>query len=306
MTLSHHGATTNYRLAGNDLTALDLVAFLRKVDTLEALLEHGADARASGGNGYTALHHAATGNGVGAIVFLVGSSANVEDNRVIHGGTALHEASCHGSVEAILALLRYETIVDSAYRNGETPLVLATVNNKLSPVEALLAVGGDVSHRNAADDMVPLDLAISLGTNTEIDVGASDGHGKSPIHIASSGRSTTNKSDETALKVTVKTGILKVFVRHGVDVNAINPKAHTILHTPVNRGQTRLIDFLKWLHTSACRNAAWLVGDSDYPIEARRSQGMFLERYIIIASISSEGREALSFRSPRVGGCGRQ
>lgn len=176
------------------MTALDLAAFMGKVDTLEVLVEYGADVRASGWHGHTALHHAAIGNRVGAIDFLISAGVDVEANRGIHGGTALHEASCHGSVEAILALLRYEAIVDAVGKNGETPLVLAIVNKKLSSVEALLSAGADVNYGNAADDTAPLEMATFFlkqdGMNAGVDVGASDGHGKAPIHVASNDRST--------------------------------------------------------------------------------------------------------------------
>lgn len=198
------GADINKRTPALDMMALDYAAIRGQVGVLETLVRHGADVRSSCPCGYTPLHYAAISNSVGAIDFLVGLGADVDAKENISGYTPLHEASSRGLCEAIAALLQHGAVMDNVDKKGATPLVLAIRYCKLSSVDVLVDAGADVNRRNEIDDLTPLDVAISCG----------------------------------------KLDMIKVLLRHGARVDAVNSSGITALHYAAGLGEPGLIHAL--------------------------------------------------------------
>ncbi|KAE8611553.1 hypothetical protein XENTR_v10012501 [Xenopus tropicalis] len=94
------------------------------LDTVQRLLDEGADPCAADDKGRTALHFASC-NGNDQIVRLLldhGADPNQRDGL---GNTALHLAACTSHVPVITTLLRGGARVDALDRAGRTPLHLA-------------------------------------------------------------------------------------------------------------------------------------------------------------------------------------
>ncbi|KAG8436318.1 hypothetical protein GDO86_007429 [Hymenochirus boettgeri] len=94
------------------------------LDTVQRLLDEGADPCAADDKGRTALHFASC-NGNGQIVSLLldhGADPNQRDGL---GNTPLHLAACTSHVPVITTLLRGGARVDALDRAGRTPLHLA-------------------------------------------------------------------------------------------------------------------------------------------------------------------------------------
>ncbi|KAM7114581.1 ankyrin repeat domain-containing protein 54 [Molossus nigricans] len=117
---------------GKDVHALKRLrdsANANDVETVQRLLEEGADPRAADDKGRTALHFASC-NGNDEIVQLLldyGANPNQRDGL---GNTPLHLAACTNHVPVITTLLQRGARVDAPDRAGRTPLHLA--KSKLS------------------------------------------------------------------------------------------------------------------------------------------------------------------------------
>jgi|GEM_PF-7092303 len=109
------------------------------------------------------------------------------------GNTAMHLAGQVGDYALIPKLLKAGGSMSAQNQTGQTPLHLAVQNNRLEFIRTFLATGGDI---NAKDFMnqTPLHLAAKQKTNPELlplllksqpDLRATNTKGQSPLHIAS-------------------------------------------------------------------------------------------------------------------------
>eukprot|EP00752_Nemacystus_decipiens_P004600 g4199.t1 len=147
--LLNHGAGVSAVLLGGHNGMPSLVkAAARKEEPgiLKALAAHGADVDAMDSGNYTALHHAAMLGNSGSIDALVEAGADVRATNPDNGCTALHWAAKKGHCEAMITLLRHGADVDAADYDGRTPLHRACSVDDLHATEAaelLLIWGAD-------------------------------------------------------------------------------------------------------------------------------------------------------------------
>src|SRR6185503_3881802 len=131
-------------------TLLMTAARTGDVQTIHALLEHGADVDAiEGRGGQTALMAAATENNAAAIETLMAAGAERDTREATGELTALGFAVRTGAVDAVRALLDAGADASETLPDGTSLLVLATLNQNYEVAAVLLDHGADA---NAAVD----------------------------------------------------------------------------------------------------------------------------------------------------------
>ena len=125
--------------------ALALAALRRNQNLVILLLDHGADPKR---DSLHILSEAARGGDDEIVVLLLDRGAEARA-RGEDGQTALHRAASNCSPTAMKALLDHGADVNARELNGYTPLLHATVAGKKENVAVLLAAGADP---NAKDD----------------------------------------------------------------------------------------------------------------------------------------------------------
>jgi ankyrin repeat protein len=139
-------------LAGSAASASEatLIAAAEAGDRATALrlLEGGADARARGPDGTTALIWAAYHADVELVKRLLAAGAEV-DARNEFGASALSEAAVHASTPIIAALLEAGADPNAANPEGERPLMVVARTSNVEAAKLLLDAGADV---NAKED----------------------------------------------------------------------------------------------------------------------------------------------------------
>jgi ankyrin repeat protein len=124
-----------------------------RFEVLRLLLARGAEVRATGPDGVTALHLAALyAPFSGAIEPLVRAGAALEARDAAQRLTPLQAAVIRGNLEGAKELLRLGTDPDSPGADGFRPLVAAVRRSDLRMVELLLSCGADAAHRLPGGD----------------------------------------------------------------------------------------------------------------------------------------------------------
>ncbi|KAJ8664415.1 hypothetical protein QAD02_006077 [Eretmocerus hayati] len=157
-------------------------------ETVETLLQFGADVNASDECGRTALHITSSGD---IARLLVSRGANVEAQLIENGARPLHTATESGFATVVKALLESNADVNAQLKNETTALHIATENGFKNIVRMLLNYGAkiDADIRNGTTAM---HMAAQRGHNEVIeilvdygaDIDAKDNYGKTPLLFA--------------------------------------------------------------------------------------------------------------------------
>ena len=169
--------TMDTRLRVNVMGALGIVAMLwaaapdapvadaamrGDVEAVRALLQQGADANESQGDGMTGLHWAAQRGELEIAELLITAGANVNAGTRIGRYTPLHLAGRVGSAPMVDALIEAGSNVHAVTTNsGVTPLHLAAESGSADAIRALVDHGGDVNAREGSWGQTPLIFAAS-------------------------------------------------------------------------------------------------------------------------------------------------
>ena len=211
-----------------------LIAAARAGDAerVAALLERGADARASSPDGTTALHWAARAGHAEAVAMLLAAGADpTAANR--YGVTPLALGAENGDAASVAALLDAGVDPDAASPDGETALLLAARTGRVEVLDLLLAAGAEVDAAEQWRGQTALMWAAAEGNVAAVrrllaagaDVGARSTGGLTPLLFA------------------VREGRLdavEALLAGGADVNAgiDNTTASTGAYTPSSSGYT--------------------------------------------------------------------
>ena len=143
-------------------TALHWAAEEDDLETAQALIRAGANAKAVNRYGVTPLSLACT-NGNGAMVELL-LKAGADPNSALPGGeTPLMTASRTGRIEAVRALLAHGADVHAKEaRHGQTAIMWAAAEGNVEAVKALIAAGADFRAR-LASGFTPFLFAVREG-----------------------------------------------------------------------------------------------------------------------------------------------
>ena len=204
-------------------TALMVATREGRLDIARALLDHGADVRASDRDGDTALGLAAAQNQSPSVAILLekGAQVNAKDRA---GVTPLMRAASHGSREAMQVLLAQGADVNSQDRNGRTALIWAMTYQqpqRADLVKALLASGADPNVPDNAGN-TPL-LWAAVGGHTFI-VQMLLAHG---ANIRAQ-----NRQGQTALMLAARDGYVdtvQALLQDGADIKATDLKGNTAM-----------------------------------------------------------------------------
>ena len=240
--LINHGADVN-ATSKLDRTALKIACKKGNVDAIDVLLHAGADTTISDTDGYTCLHKAVNaGCNKQTLQALINHGADVNATSKL-GNTALNIACWKGNVEAIDVLLHAGADTTISDTDGYTCLHKA-VNagcNKQT-LQALINHGADVNATSKLD-RTALKIACRKGNVDAIDV------------LLHAGADTTisDIGGYTCLHRAVGAGCnkqtLQALINHGADVNATRNLGHTALNIACEKGNVDAIDVL--LHAGA-------------------------------------------------------
>src|SRR5258708_4987063 len=184
----------------DDLTPLHVAADDGKLNTMQLLINHGADVNALDCQGDSPLHKASRITNSDEAEFLVKSGANV-NIRIIDEfndeSTPLHVAAAYGNLNMVQLLIDYGVDVNALDRQGYSPLYLAVGTSSLQQREryliaqSLIGRGANVDARGSRHK-TPLHLS-SLNGSLDMarlliehgaDVSAQDDGGRTPFSMA--------------------------------------------------------------------------------------------------------------------------
>ncbi len=121
-----------------------------------SLLDRGAEANASQGDGTTALHWAARRGILEMVEVLLSSDARVDVVTRIGRHSPLHLASSGGHASVVRRLLEAGSDANAATATGATALHFAAGSGSAEAVDALIAHGANVDATEAAWEQTPL------------------------------------------------------------------------------------------------------------------------------------------------------
>ncbi len=223
-----------------DAPPLHMAAGEARTESIKVLLKHGVEVDLQeASDGWTALHYAAREDSLETIQFLIESGANTE-LTCIHGDTPLVIAMRFGNYAATEALLEAGVNVSPFNKKGKTPLHQAAAYG--SPVEMCRLVldhGADINALTESKfPTTPISLAIENKNNKVlslfIDRGAVidkqlPGETAPPIHAAC---------------MFDNIEALELLVKSGADVNMPSNKVAAPLHAAAINGSLDCIKFL--------------------------------------------------------------
>lgn len=224
------GADASLRHGRFNLSALEESIRSRSFGVLDALIEHGADLKATCCFGWTPLHISVIGGNIIAIETLRQAGADIEA-RDVEGSTPLHLAVDLGRLEVLRCMLeRCGVDIDALDDRGRSALQLAAAGSNSSlaaaMVQALLEAGASIGDRDPRGRSA-LDRAAIAGNaevlsaiiEHDVDVAAtaSDRGGFRAIHYAAGADCDNPKA-------------IDVLVEAGVDIAATEKNGVNCLH----------------------------------------------------------------------------
>jgi len=142
--------------------SLEYSVMRRQTGATKMLLELGADPNAIGTRGTTPLADAALKDNLDGVRLLLEAGARI-DSLSQAGTQPIHDAALGNSAEVIRELAMRGADVNARTRDeAQTPLHLAAAMGKLKAVEALVALGADLTVKDSKG-RTPLDAAEQVG-----------------------------------------------------------------------------------------------------------------------------------------------
>jgi uncharacterized protein len=142
--------------------SLEYSVMHRQTNVTEMLLALGADPNATGTGGTTPLADAALKADLDGVRVLLAHGARV--NAISQAGTEpIHDAALGDSAEVIRELATHGADINARTRDdAQTPLHIAAAMGKMKAVEALVALGADVTAKDS-QGRTPVDAAERAG-----------------------------------------------------------------------------------------------------------------------------------------------
>ena len=194
----------------------------RRIEVLEAIIDHGVDVNASTKKGQTALMIATEKGNIDAInVLKAGADPNITN---ADGNTCLHLSILHGCrKEVVQMIIDHGAHVNATNKNGLTALMIASCRGNVDGVNALLKTGAN-HYITDADGNTCLHYSISGKWRREVLEMIID-HG---AHV-----NDTGENGHTALMMACVRGNIdgiNLLLKAGADVNISCAKGNICLH----------------------------------------------------------------------------
>ena len=232
-----HGADVNAANVMNQ-SAFMLAAKKGNLDAVNVLLNSGADLNIADVEGNTCLHHAVTGEcSKKTLQALVDKGANA-NARNVKNQTALIFGSCKGSEDAINVLLNAGADANIVGDNGHTCLLAAAFKGcSKETLQKIIDHGADVNARSVKNQTA-LILASFKGSEDAIYV----------LLNAEADANIVDDNGHTCLHAAARKGCsketLQKIIDHGADVNATDIENQTALLLASHKGNVDAIDVL--------------------------------------------------------------
>lgn len=227
----------NHRQVGDDgVTPLMLAAVSGQVKSLEWLMDHGAVLDARDASGRTAVIYAVSNGQMACLRALLKRKASVRiaDNS---GNTPLAYAAAYHKPSAIEVLHVAGARLDDVNVRGQSALYIAMSRRSLASAQVLLNRGARLSDKNtSANDM--LALAIRTGDVPLIDV---------VIRRGGNVRELERQKGFSLVWLTpptVNVDLLRLLVRHGMDVNFRGNDGRTPLMYAAQAGRSEIVKLM--------------------------------------------------------------
>ena len=229
-------------------TPLHLASYHSNSWTMQVLLDHGANADAQSADGQTPLHRASYAH-VAQLLLEWGVDVNSRDNDQ---ATPLHWASYESKTWVVQPLLDHGADAEAQNADGQTPLHQVS-SSYIARV--FLKHGVDINARDK-DQATPLHLASYHGFADVAEVllehgaqaNAKDIQGQSPLHQVILGdhyfQSAKITSWPRKYHADEVVYLVRLLLKHGVDVNAQNNVQETPLHLA---SRLRLLEMARFL-----------------------------------------------------------
>ena len=203
----------------------------RRIEVLEAIIDHGVDVNASNKKGQTALMIATEKGNIDAIkVLKSGADPNITN---ADGNTCLHLSILHGcSKEVVQMIIDHGAHVNATNKNGLTALMITCERGNIDVMNVLLKAGSDPAITDASGNTC-LQCLVLQGCSIEVLQTIID-HGAQV--------NATNKNGQTALMMASDCGYLNginMLLRAGADPNVINVNGSTCLHFASCHGSSK-------------------------------------------------------------------
>eukprot|EP00736_Rhodelphis_marinus_P000309 Rmarinus@m.23617 len=220
---------------GRAATAAHMRSEREAVETVEALIEHGAQVSRKFGKGESALHRAAHVNNCDVMLLLHkhGADPNLTDN---YGRTPLHWASRYACWNAANLLMKRGALVNTEDNKGRTALHMAAYANRRKYASFLMAEGSEPNYEDC-EGWTPLHYAARRG-HQEVallliargaDPDWKDLNGRTPLHRA--------VSNDHSL-------FAQMLLGKKANVNATDSRGRTPLNLATSAGHERCIALL--------------------------------------------------------------
>jgi ankyrin repeat protein len=212
-------ASKNALLKDRMMTPLMLAAFSGDEDSLQLLLDSGADIAQSDSSGMTALMWAARGGHTAAVAFLLGGGkVNQAD---AFGATALILAVDSRVAATVQALVEAGAKLDHATKDGRTALMYAAKIGNTAIIKILLRAGAKIDQAGP-DGKTALFYAAKYGHTSIV----------KDLLKAKTGVDRASKDGWTALMLAAAKGyaaIVKLLLQAGAKTNLNRPRGMTAL-----------------------------------------------------------------------------
>lgn len=261
------------------------------IEDVKLLLQHGADVKLKDENGESPIHYAMWYKNVEYFKMLLDRGADI-NSKGNNGFTPLHYSALYDKIEFASFLVDKGADVNVKNDEGKRPIDLSYFRSNNSMNKFLLSSGSENvehNHRNKHGD-TKLHIAIKRYQLDNVkylldmgaDINTKDGNGKTPLHIASSQMTNTDRYERESL--------VKFLLDRGADTNSRDDNGKTPLYYSSNYDLKTYYNF----RNDPTSRSRTVIPDCN-GLDVLDAMKLLVERGADINPIDNEGRTPLHY-----------